>query len=112
MTIDLTFLKDFTKGETVKMKRYITLYLTAAPKTFEDMQKSIQDQDWEQLRIYAHSLKPQADFMGIKTLKTELTAIEEAVKEGDTSGILEHYNLAERIHVLSTDTLNEILKEL
>ncbi|MBK9631216.1 MAG: hypothetical protein IPO62_09145 [Saprospiraceae bacterium] len=32
------------------------------------------------LRINAHSLKPQADFMGINSLKEELVKIEEAVK--------------------------------
>ncbi len=78
--VDLTFLKQFTKDDPKKMKRYILLYLDVAPKTFEEMQRNLINQDWEQLRINAHSLKPQADFMGINSLKEELIKIEEAVK--------------------------------
>jgi HPt (histidine-containing phosphotransfer) domain-containing protein len=78
--IDLTFLKKFTKDDSQKMKRYISLYLDVAPKTFEEMQRNLNEKDWEQLRINAHSLKPQADFMGINNLKEALIKIEEAVK--------------------------------
>ena len=76
--VDLTFLRKFTKDDPIKMKRYISLYLDVAPKTFEEMQRNLQDGDWEQLRINAHSLKPQAEFMGIKSLKEELIKKEEA----------------------------------
>ncbi|MBK8608429.1 MAG: Hpt domain-containing protein [Chitinophagaceae bacterium] len=62
------------------MKRYISLYLDVAPRTFEEMKRNLKNEDWEQLRINAHSLKPQADFMGIDSLKEELIKIEEAVK--------------------------------
>ena len=44
------------------------------------MQRNILAGDWDQLRIHAHSLKPQADFMGINSLKEELIKIEEAVR--------------------------------
>ena len=73
--IDLTFLKNFTKDDSKKMKRYISLYLDVAPKTFEEMKRNLENRDWEQLRINAHSLKPQADFMGIESLKEELIKI-------------------------------------
>ena len=86
--VDLTFLKKFTKEDPKKMKRYISLYLDVAPKTFEEMQSNLNNQDWEQLRINAHSLKPQTDFMGIESLKEELIKIEDAVKENNF-GILE-----------------------
>ena len=81
--VDLTFLKKFTKDDTNKMKRYISLYLYVAPKTFEEMKRNLNNKDWDQLRINAHSLKPQADFMGIERLKEELIKIEEAVKTKD-----------------------------
>ena len=107
--VDLTFLKKFTKGDSQKMKRYITLYLNVAPKTFDEMQNNLKNSDWEQLRINAHSLKPQAEFMGILSLKEELIRIEEAVKSNDLDGIEELYR---RAHTLSTQSelmLKEIL---
>jgi len=110
--IDLTFLKKFTKDDPQKMKRYISLYLNEAPKTFEEMKKNFDDKDWEQMRINAHSLKPQADFMGILTLKNELIEIEEAVKENKISTINEHFDLAKDIYINSVISLKKILENL
>lgn len=110
--IDLTFLKNFTKDDPKKMKRYITLYLDVAPKTFEEMQRNLQSGDWEQLRINAHSLKPQAEFMGIRSLKEELIKIEEAVKSNDLQDIERLYTRAFNLSVTSEQLLREIGDQL
>ena len=110
--IDLTFLKEFTKGNPEKMKRYISLYVDVAPKTFEEMKKNLYDNNWEQLLINAHSLKPQADLMGISTLKNELVKIEEAVKENKLSNINEYFDLAMDLSINSINSLKKILIEL
>lgn len=94
------------------MKRYISLYLEEAPKTFEEMKRNLNDKNWEQMRINAHSLKPQADFMGILTLKNELTEIEKAVKENRISTINEHFDLAQDLYIKSVNSLKEILEDL
>ncbi len=106
--VDLTFLKKFTKDDPKKMKRYISLYLDVAPKTFEEMKSNLKNEDWEQLRINAHSLKPQADFMGIDSLKEELIKIEEAVKANNVD-ILE--NLFNASLIISTNS-EKLLKEM
>ncbi|MBK8786362.1 MAG: Hpt domain-containing protein [Chitinophagaceae bacterium] len=90
------------------MKRYISLYLDVAPKTFEEMKSNLKNEDWEQLRINAHSLKPQADFMGIDSLKEELIKIEEAVKANNVD-ILE--NLFNASLIISTNS-EKLLKEM
>jgi HPt (histidine-containing phosphotransfer) domain-containing protein len=105
--IDLTFLKKFTKDDSQKMKRYISLYLDVAPKTFEEMQRNLNEKDWEQLRINAHSLKPQADFMGISSLKEALIKIEEAVKLNQID-IIE--NLFKESHTIAVQS-EKLLKE-
>lgn len=107
--VDLTFLKKFTKDDSIKMKRYISLYLDVAPKTFEEMQRNLKNEDWEQLRINAHSLKPQADFMGITSLKEELNKIEEAVKTNNLDGIEKLFNTALEISINSENVLKEML---
>lgn len=110
--VDLSFLEKFTKGDSKKMKRYISLYLEVAPKAFEEMQRNLNGKDWEQLRINAHSLKPQADFMGISSLKNVLVKIEAAVKEQKLDDINEYFTLAKRISINSTNALKDILREL
>lgn len=110
--VDLTFLKKFTKGDAQKMKRYISLYLEVVPTIFEEMRRNLTDENWEQLRINAHSLKPQADFMGVNSLKEELIKIEEAVKQQHYDVLEKLYNTSYAISVASEHILGETLDQL
>lgn len=107
--VDLSFLKKFTKDDPKKMRRYISLYLDVAPKTFEEMQRNIKNEDYEQLRINAHSLKPQADFMGITSLKEELIKIEEAVKLNQLDRIEVIFDKSLEISTHSENLLRDML---
>lgn len=109
--VDLTFLKKFTKDDPVKMKRYISLYLDVAPKTFAKMQLNLEAGDWEQLRINAHSLKPQAEYMGLVKLKDQLIKIEEAVKLNELNDIQSLLQTALGLSAASEKTLGEILEK-
>lgn len=110
--VDLTFLKQFAKDDPKKMKRYISLYLDVAPKTFEEMQRNVDNKDWEQLRINAHSLKPQADFMGVNSLKEELIKIEEAVKMNEVDNLEVLFNTSRTISIQSEQILKGMLDQL
>lgn len=110
--VDLTFLKKFTKEDPKKMRRYISLYLDVSPKTFDQMKQNLQDKDWEQLRINAHSLKPQADFMGILKLKEKLSEIEETIKLSNLNSIEKLCNSTYEIHLESQNELKKILESL
>ena len=110
--VDLTFLKKFTKDDHQKMKRYISLYLDVAPKTFEEMKRNLEHENWEQLRINAHSLKPQADFMGIDSLKEELIKIEEAVNKKDFDILDNLFTTSLKINTNSAIILKEMLERL
>lgn len=110
--VDLSFLRKFTKDDPIKMKRYISLYLDVAPKTFKEMQENLKNGDWDQIRINAHSLKPQADFMGIKSLKEELIKIEEAVRLNNLVVIEELFNAALNISNISEKMLKDMLDQL
>jgi len=110
--VDLTFLKKFTKDDHIKMKRYISLYLDVAPKPFEEMQRNLENKDWEQLRINAHSLKPQADFMGIESLKEELIKIEEAIKAKNFDVLENLLNTSLKIATDSEIILKEMWEQL
>lgn len=110
--VDLTFLKKFTKGDAQKMKRYISMYLEVVPTIFEEMRRNLTDENWEQLRINAHSLKPQADFMGVNSLKEELIKIEEAVKSKEYEVLEKLFNTSYALSVESEHILKETLDQL
>jgi len=74
--IDLTFLQGFTKGDNAKMKKYISMFLDIAPKSITDMETMNQEKRYDELKVVAHSLKPQVSYMGIKHLETNIKEIE------------------------------------
>lgn len=108
--IDLSFLKQFTKGNESKMKRYISMYLKIAPGVFEQMEKNVEDQDWESLAVNAHSLKPQADYMGIKELKEILIEVENKVRAGEFAHLDILYREAKERHISAAILLAEHLE--
>ena len=110
--VDLSFLKDFTKGDTAKMQRYIDMYLRIAPTTFQQMQEAVNSQDWEQLRIGAHSLKPQAEYMGATELKVALALIEENVESGRYKELPNAFQLASQLFRESEESLRKALLDL
>lgn len=110
--IDLSFLEKFTKGNTDKMKRYINMYLSVAPNTFKAMEQDILNQDWKQLQINAHSLKPQTDFMGLDALKSLLIEIEMGVENKAYESLKILYDEALILHRASEILLQEHVGKL
>ncbi len=107
--VDLSFLQQFTKGDKGKMERYIRLYLNTAPKTLRQMEQSLRRKDWEQVRIHAHSLKPQAEYMGIAALKETLVAIETGVREQRYQALAALCSKASQLHRQSSTLLRNSL---
>lgn len=73
---DLSFLQNFTKGDNAKMKKYISMFLDIAPKSIADMEMMNKEGRYDELKVVAHSLKPQVSYMGIKHLETSIKEIE------------------------------------
>ena len=82
--VNLSYLHTFTKGNPKKIQRYIQLYLTEAEKTFELMAADLAQEDWESLKVHAHSLKPQAELIGVSDLKEVLMELEENLQHGES----------------------------
>lgn len=73
---NLTFLKSFTGGNPEKMTKYINMFLQLAPGILANMEMHLQNKDWPQLKSVAHSLKPQAGYMGMKEAEEIIKTIE------------------------------------
>ncbi len=110
--VDLTFLEKFTKGDSVKMKRYIVMYLTETPTIFEKINEFLQNKDWSNLAICAHSLKPQVEFMGIIELKEMLVEIENNVKNESFKPLHDLIQKAISLHLKSMTILRDHLDKL
>lgn len=109
--VDLSFLKKFTKGDNTKMKKYISMYLAMAPDSFERMRQNIKEKAWHELAVNAHSFKPQADYMGIATLKDLMTEIERKAKIRQLDNLESLYEKAISIHHGSVGCLQKFIND-
>jgi len=107
--VELSFLEKFTKGDIPKMKKYISMYLNTSPETFDKMQQNIVDGSWKELAVNAHSLKPQAEFMGVVGLKEVLIEIEDKVREDRIQELDSLFAKAQKIHTESLSFLQEFI---
>jgi len=110
--IDLSFLNNFTSGDKKKMSKYIRMYLNNAPGIFDAMRNDIRTRDWGSLAVHAHSLKPQAEFMGIVNLKESLQEIENNARDNITQNIDKIYNKTFDLHSEAINLLEEKLTQI
>ncbi len=79
--INLAFLETFTNNDKAKMIKYINMFLQLAPASISTMKQQHAVGDWNNLKTTAHSLKPQLAYMGIESLRENVTRIEEYAGE-------------------------------
>jgi hypothetical protein len=59
------------------MKKYIGMFLENAPKLLSRLEQGMAVQDYEEVKIAAHSLKPQMSYMGIDEELSHIFMIEQ-----------------------------------
>jgi chemotaxis protein histidine kinase CheA len=86
------------------------MYLGTAPDTFERMKNNLENESWHELAVNAHSIKPQADFMGISSLKEVLIDIENKVRINETELLDGLVEKAHNLHIDSEVPLRKFLE--
>ncbi len=75
---DMNFLNQFTGGNPEKKKKYVGMFLDNGPKLLEKIKIALQQQDYESLKVAAHSMKPQLSYMGVKEEVSNIFLIEQS----------------------------------
>lgn len=63
---DPRFLISFAGNNKEKQKKYIQIFLDNSPKLLAQLQSGLEQKDYELIKIAAHSLKTQLNYMGVK----------------------------------------------
>lgn len=63
---DPRFLMSFAGNDKEKQKKYVNIFLQNAPRLMNQLQHGLTHKDYEQIKIAAHSLKSQLNYMGVK----------------------------------------------
>jgi signal transduction histidine kinase/CheY-like chemotaxis protein/HPt (histidine-containing phosphotransfer) domain-containing protein len=74
---NLDFLKQFTNNDQQKLNKYIGMFLENAPKLLSRLELGMEKLDYEEVKIAAHSLKPQMSYMGIDEEVSHILMIEQ-----------------------------------
>jgi HPt (histidine-containing phosphotransfer) domain-containing protein len=78
--VDLSYLEEFTRGDEQKLRRYLDMYLRTAPPVIKEFHHLLQKQNLDDLQLKAHSIKPQAQYLGIAALHDVLIEIESIIR--------------------------------
>ncbi|HET6245925.1 MAG: response regulator [Bacteroidetes bacterium] len=78
---DLSELKKITKGDAVFFKKIIELFIENTPDTIEKIKTATKENQWEQVSMLAHKMRPSFSHMGIKDMAEVLKIVEENAGE-------------------------------
>lgn len=73
----MNFLTQFTAGNEEKKMKYIRMFLDNGPRLIRQVREALDTRNYAQLKIAAHSLKPQLSYMGIKEDDSRIFLIEQ-----------------------------------
>jgi len=110
---NLDFLKNFTGGDPARMKKYVGMFLAAAPGEAEKIRNSLPAQDWDAMRASAHSLRPQMTYMGIREGESLLRQIEDKAREKtDLAQLPALVGEFDKIFAAACEELKTVLQQL
>jgi HPt (histidine-containing phosphotransfer) domain-containing protein len=109
----LEFLKTFTGNDAVRMRKYINMFLVAAPAEADIIRNSTTTEKHEALRAAAHGLRPQLTYMGIKKGEILLRQVEDYVMEQkQLEEIPALVKMFDEIFVAAVAELQEVVKQI
>jgi CheY-like chemotaxis protein len=75
---DSRFLDKFTNGNKEKQDKYVRMFLENCPRLLQQMETALAESNFENLRVAAHSMKPQLSYMGVAEDVSNILLIEQS----------------------------------
>ncbi len=108
---DMTFLKQFTKDDQAKIDKYVHMFIQNAPTLLEKISANWQNRDYPNLKVAAHSLKPQLSYMGIREEISHIYELEQAAAAGHEPPGNRMDFLVENISQVVAQSIRELSKK-
>ena len=100
LEIDLTYLREMSKGDDVFIKDMIEIFLTDIPKAIEQLYAACKAKEWQQVCDIAHRIKSNFMMLGMTTQQDIAFNIEKNIKEKK----IEPEQILKMVHQLKNDT--------
>src|SRR5205823_5648420 len=78
---NLNYLRDLAEGSTSFIEEILHMFIDVIPKSLEDLEQSLDRDDWENMKLVAHKMKPSYGFVGVKPAEEIMQRIEKNVSE-------------------------------
>lgn len=103
---NLAFLNSFAGNNRDKEKKYIQIFLQNSPTLLKQIQQGIEQNDFGTIKIAAHSLKTQLNYMGVKEDISHVYQIEQKATRQDPMSEIQ--SLAENLQLVCTKAFTEL----
>lgn len=108
---DMNFLKQFTNDNIAKIDKYISMYIQNAPGLLKKINDTWTNKDMENLKVAAHSLKPQLSYMGVREEVSHIYELEQAAAQRSNNEERMNY-LISNIHDVVQQSIQELSKNV
>ena len=78
---DLSIVQSVSGGDKAFIRKMILLFIETVPQNLAELNSALRSQNWEQLGKTAHKLKSTVDSMGIKSIHSDIRAVESNAKQ-------------------------------
>ena len=79
--INLTYLKQLADGNDTFIIEMIEMFLNKTPDALTEMNEYFKQENWKELRMIAHKIKPSYGYFGLPELQSQLAEIEQLSDE-------------------------------
>ncbi len=103
---DLNYLYEITEGDEVRSRRHLDLFFTKIPASIIDLKDHLSKDDYEKIRITAHSMKSQLHSLGVIEGLEKAELIEQYCRE--KSNFEKVPGLIDRLSLVCEKAIDEI----
>ncbi len=103
---DPSFLISFAGNNVEKQKKYINIFIDNAPKLLTQIKTGLEEKNYENVKIAAHSLKTQLRYMGVNEEISHVYELEQMASHGHKHN--EMQNLYNNLIVVCEKAFNEL----
>jgi CheY-like chemotaxis protein len=90
---DLTYLRSISNNNEDFVKEMIQTFVQSVPGILSEMQRCVEDKNWEKLSKLAHQIKPSFTLLGVHDLRNTIVFIEENGKNNTNLPELQRVSL-------------------
>lgn len=89
--MDKDYLMDIYMGDRDYALEMFELFLDYGLQEIDKLKLKVTEKKWDEVKHYAHKVKPSLGMVGFPALHKSLEALEKSASKGDETAILEHY---------------------